>query len=54
MLHEDTKNSQIKDKKQLHSQADALELLSAKFGELEKDRKKNDKKISELHKKVES
>ena len=30
-----------------------LKLLSAKFDELEKDRKKKDKKISELEKKVE-
>ena len=51
MLHEDTKNSQIKGEKQLDFLADALELLSAKFDELEKDREKKDKKISE---KVES
>ena len=30
-----------------------LKLLSAKFDELEKDRKKKDKKISEVEKKVE-
>ena len=52
VLHEDTKNSQIKGEKQLDSLADALELLSAKFDELEKDREKKDKKISELEKKV--
>ena len=39
MLHEDTKNSQIKGEKQLDSLADALELLSAKFDELDKDKK---------------
>ena len=48
MFREDTKKSQIKGK------ADALELLSAKFDELEKGREKKDKKISELEKKVES
>ena len=45
MLHEDTKNSQIKGEKQLDFLADALELLSAKFDELEKDREKKDKKF---------
>ena len=54
VLHEDTKNSQIKGKKHLESLANALELLSAKFDELEKDREKKDKKTSELEKKVES
>ena len=54
VLHEDTKNSQIKGEKQLDSLADALELLSEKFDELEKDREKKDKKISELEKKVDS
>ena len=39
VLHEDTKNSQIKGEKQLDSLADALELLSAKFDELDKDKK---------------
>ena len=48
MFREDTKKSQIKGK------ADALELLPAKFDELEKGREKKDKKISELEKKVES
>ena len=46
MLHEGTKNIQIKDEKQLDSLSDALELLSAKFDELEKDREKKDKNIS--------
>ena len=54
MLHEETKNSQIKGGKQLDSLADALELLSAKIVELEKDSEKKDKKISELEKKVDS
>ena len=54
MLHEDTKNSQIKGEKQLDSLADALELLSAKLDELEKDCEKKHKKISELEKKVTS
>ena len=54
VLHEDTKNSQIEREKQLHSLADALELLPAKFDELEKDREEKDKQISELEKKVES
>ena len=48
ILHENTKKSQIKDEKQLDSLADALELLSAKFDELEKDREKKEKKKSEL------
>ena len=43
MLHEDTKNSQIKVEKQLDSLADALKLLSAKFDELEKDCEKKEK-----------
>ena len=50
MLHEHTKNSQIKEEKQLDALADALELLSTKFDELEK----KDKKISELEKNVDS
>ena len=54
MLHEETKNFQIKGGKQLDFLADALELLSAKIDELEKDCKKKDKKISELEKKVDS
>ena len=54
VLHEDTKNSQIKGEKQLDSLADALELLSAKLDELEKDCEKKHKKISELEKKVTS
>ena len=54
MLHEGTKNSQIKGKKQLDSLADALDLLSVKFDELEKDREKKDRKISDLEKQVES
>ena len=52
VLHEDTKNSQIKGEKQLDSLAGALELLSAKLDELEKDCEKKHKKISELEKKV--
>ena len=44
ILHENTKKSQIKDEKQLDSLADALELLPAKFDELEKDREKKEKK----------
>ena len=39
---------------QLDSLADVLELLYAKFDELEKDREKKDKKICELEKKIES
>ena len=57
MLHEDTKNtknSQKKCKKQLDSLANTLELLAAKFYELEKDNEKKDKKSSVLEKKVES
>ena len=53
MLHEDTKNSDIKGEKQLDSLADALKLLSAKLDELEKDREKKVRTISELEKKVE-
>ena len=52
MLHEEAKNFQIKGGKQLDFLADALELLSAKIDELEKDCEKKDKKISELEKKV--
>ena len=48
------KNSQIKGEKQLDSLSDALELLSAKFDELEKDHEKKNKKISEVDKKVNS
>ena len=48
------KNSQIKGEKQLDSLSDALELLSAKFDELEKDHEKKNKKISEVQKKVNS
>ena len=48
------KNSQIKGEKQLDSLSDALELLSAKFDELEKDQEKKNKKISEVEKKVNS
>ena len=47
-------DSQIKGGKQLDSLADALELLSAKIVELEKDCEKKDEKISELEKKVDS
>ena len=54
VLHEETKNSQIKGGKQLDSLADALEFLSAKIVELEKDCEKKDTKISELEKKVDS
>ena len=54
VLHEDTKNSEIKGEKQLDSLADTLELLAAKFDELEKDHEKKDKKISELEKRIES
>ena len=50
VLHKDTKNSQIKEEKQLDSLADTPELLSTKFDELEKE----DKKISELEKNVDS
>ena len=46
------KNSQIKGEKQLDSLADALELLTAKLDELEKDCEKKHKKISELETKV--
>ena len=53
MLHEDTKNSDIKGEKQLDSLADVLKLLSAKLDELEKDREKKVRTISELEKKVE-
>ena len=53
MHHEDTKNFQIKGEKLLDSLAGALELLSVKFDELEKDCEKKDKNISELEKKVE-
>ena len=40
VLHEDTKNSQIKGEKQLDSPSGALELLSVKSDELEKDHEK--------------
>ena len=52
MHHEDTKNFQIRGEKLLDSLAGALELLSVKFDELEKDCEKKDKNISELEKKV--
>ena len=51
MLYENTKISQVKDKGQLDSLAEVLELLSAKFDELQKNQEKKDKKISELEKK---
>ena len=54
VLHDNTKNVQIKGEKLLDSLVDALELLSAKFDELKKDRKKKDQKFSELERKVES
>ena len=54
VLHDNTKNFQIKGEKLLDFLVDALELLSAKFDELEKDRKKKDQKFSELERKVES
>ena len=54
MLHQDVKNSQTKGEKQLDYLVNALKLLSAKFDELEMDRKKKDKKKYELEKKVES
>ena len=53
-LYEDTKNSHIKDEKQLDSPADVPELLSAKFDDLEKDREKKHENISVTEKKVES
>ena len=53
MLHEDTKNPDIKGEKQLDSLADVLKLLSAKLDELEKDREKKVRTISELEKEVE-
>lgn len=45
-------NSQIKAKTQLDSLADALELLSAEFGELEKESLKKDKTFVNLRKKM--
>ena len=48
------KNLKLIAKMQLDSLADVLELLYAKFDELEKDREKKDKKICELEKKIES
>ena len=51
VLYENTKISQVKDKGQLDSLAEVLELLSAKFDELQKNQEKKDKKISELEKK---
>ena len=51
VLHEDTKISQIKGEKQLDSVADAFDLLSANFDQLEKYREKKDKKFLTLRKK---
>ena len=48
------KNSQIKSESQLDSLADALELLSAMFDELEKEHDQKDQKIYELEKEIES
>ena len=48
------KNSQIKRERHLDSLADVLNLLSAKFDELEKDSEKKDQKICENEKKTES
>ena len=53
VLHEDTKNPDIKGEKQLDSLADVLKLLSAKLDELEKDCEKKVRTISELEKEVE-
>lgn len=47
------KNSQIKSESQLDSLADALELLSAMFDELEKEHDQKDQKIYELEKEIE-
>ena len=47
------KNSQIKSESQLDSLADALELLSAMFDELEKKHDQKDQKIYELEKEIE-
>ena len=47
------KNSQIKSESQLDSLADALELLSAMFDELEKEHDQKDQKIYELEKELE-
>ena len=47
------KNSQIKSESQLDSLADALELLSAIFDELEKEHDQKDQKIYELEKEIE-
>ena len=47
------KNSQIKSESQLDSLADALELLSAMFEELEKEHDQKDQKIYELEKEIE-
>ena len=54
VFHKDTENSQIKGESQLDSLEGALELLSAKFDELEKDCTKKEKKVSELERKVDS
>ena len=54
MFHKDTKNSPIKGERQLDSLEGALELLSAKFDELEKDCAKKEKKFPELERKVDS
>ena len=52
VFHKDTKNSQVKGERQLDSLAGALELLSAKFDELEKDCAKKDKKFLNLREKL--
>ena len=54
VFHKDTENSQIKGESQLDSLEGALELLSAKFDELEKDCTKKEKKVPELERKVDS
>ena len=54
VLHEETKNFQIKGEKELDSVVDGVKLLSAKFDELEKDREKKDKKLYEVVKQVDS
>ena len=42
LLYKDTENSHVKGERQLYSHADGLQLLSAKFDELENSREKND------------
>ena len=52
-LYEDTKNSQIKSRKQLQSVTESLEFLSTKFDTLEKECDKQNEKTRKLEENIE-